>query len=210
MHLSPTKFHKPKTPNINIATVAIKLVASRTDARLSGLIVDKILRCKMLPGFLFLGLVPIGCFKPRITLSKQDVGHVAVNLLVKQQLHVLFGVKSRVGAKLGLFENVPLDPDSFKILAGPFDHRLQQLVLLGLSKSLSMHHHLMLAIDRGYPIITLNHPMRALHLGALIVRQIALSGLATLAYFLLVLFKPALKLFDPGSQGIDLLLLALY
>src|SRR5262245_18916105 len=77
--------------------------------------------------------------KPRITLSKQNVGHIAVNLFFKQHLHVLFSVKPRIGCKLGPLEDVPLNSDGLKILPDAFYHRLQKLVFLWLSKCFSMH-----------------------------------------------------------------------
>src|SRR5687767_3459064 len=125
MHTGPTKLHKPKTPNFNIPPVAVKLVASRTDACLTCRIVNKILRSKMLFGFLFpLRFVPIGRLKSWITLSKQYVSHITVNLLFKQHLHVMFGVKPCISTQLSLFEDIPLNPNSCKILAGPLYHRL--------------------------------------------------------------------------------------
>jgi hypothetical protein len=65
-------------------------------------------------------------------------------------------------------------------------------MLLWLPKSLSMHHYLMLAIYRRYPVITLDYSMGALHLCALIVGQVALPRASALADLLLVLFEPAL------------------
>src|SRR5262245_6369920 len=124
--------------------------------------------------------------KPRITLSKQNIGYIAVNLLVKQHLHVLFGVKPGIGRELSLLKNIPLHPDGLKVFSHSFYHGLQKLVFLWLSKRFRMPHFLMLAIYRRYPIIALDHSMGALHL------QVALAGLAALAYLLLVFFKPAL------------------
>jgi hypothetical protein len=97
VHLGAPKLHKPKTPDLNIAPIAIKLVAGRTNAGLCRLIVDKILRRKMLRRFSFLRLVPGCCGKPRISFPEQNVSNLAVDLLFKQHLHVLFGMKAGIG-----------------------------------------------------------------------------------------------------------------
>ena len=81
------------TSNHHTALLEIQPLARRADTGKTLAVVNKILRCKVLGGFL--GLMPIGRLKPGIALSKQNVGYIAVNLLFKQHLHVLFGVKAR-------------------------------------------------------------------------------------------------------------------
>src|SRR5262249_3351563 len=85
--------------------------------------------------------------------------------------------------ELSLLKNMPLNPDGLKVFSHSFYHGLQKLVFLWLSKSFRMHHYLMLAIYRGYPIIALDHSMGALHLRALVVGKLLLRGLPLLPIF---------------------------
>ncbi len=67
----------------------------------------------------------------------------------------------------------------------------------------------MLVIYHGDPIVALNHPMTAGHLGTVVVGYVALDGLSPSPALLLVLFKPAAYLFRLGLKIIDCPLLFL-
>lgn len=60
---------------------------------------------------------------------------------------------------------------------------------------------------RQHPIVALDHPVGALHLGALIVRHIILETQPGLSGFVFIVQKPVLDLFDLTLQLLQILLL---
>src|SRR5262249_50748490 len=88
-----------------------------------------------------------------------------------------------IGRELSLLKNIPLNPDGLKVFSRAFYHGLQKLVFLWLSKSFSMHHHLMLAIYRGYPIIALDHPWELFIFALSLSVKLLLRGLPLFPIF---------------------------
>ncbi len=100
---------------------------------------------------------------------------------------------------------VLLFADGLKVISRPFHHRHQQLMLLRLPPGLSMDNDLVFGVHRRYPVIALNDPVGTLHLGALIVGEVAFPGSAGFPGLVVVVGKPGFELLDPGLQRLDLL-----
>ena len=67
-------------------------------------------------------------------------------------------------------------------------------MLLRLAKGLRMDDDLMPGIDGSHAVIALNHAVAGLHLGAVVVGDVALARLAGLARFVVVVIEPGLEL----------------
>src|SRR3990172_10816746 len=70
-----------------------------------------------------------------------------------------------------------------------------------------MNDNLVLAIHGRHPVVALNDPMRTLHLGALVIRHIALEGFAGLPDLVVMVPQPGLELPDLTAQCPAILLL---
>ncbi len=95
-------------------------------------------------------------------------------------------MKSAVRCEFRFFEYILFIADGLEVLPRPLYHRDKQIMLLRRSKGFGMHDDLMLPVNHRYPIVPLDHPVRGLHLGAVIVRDVALNGFTALAGFVLV------------------------
>ncbi len=67
-------------------------------------------------------------------------------------------------------------------------------MLLRLAMGLRVHHHLMLRVHSHNTDVALNHPTARLHLGALVVRDVALDRFAARSDLLLVSRQKLLQL----------------
>lgn len=134
------------------------------------------------------------------------VGHVAVDAFSFEMLQGLLVMISAVGQHLGLLQDF-FSP--FEVLRDLLQHRLQQTVLLTAAEGFGGDHHLVLAIDGGDAVVALNHAVTGLHLGAVVVGDVALDHVAAAAGLLFVVRQEFLDLVAGGQQRLDLLLLAL-
>ena len=78
-------------------------------------------------------------------------------------------------------------------------------MLLGFPESLGMHHDLMPGINGGNTVVALNDPVGTFHLRALVVAEIALPGLPTLARLVIIAVKPTLNFLNLLPQRLEVL-----
>ena len=89
-----------------------------------------------------------------------------------------------------VFSNTSGDADGCEVLPGAFDHGLQESMFLGCTEGLGMDDDLVLVIDHGHTVIALDHAVGGLHLGALVVGDVALYGLTCFTRLVVMLFEP--------------------
>jgi len=73
-------------------------------------------------------------------------------------------------------------------------------VLLGLAEGLGMDDDLMLTVNGGHAVVTLDYPVRGLHLGGVVVCDVALPGLAGLTGLVVVMGQPLPDLLGALAQ----------
>lgn len=94
-----------------------------------------------------------------------------------------------------------------EVFAGGLDTGFEQVVLLALAVRLGADNDLVFGIHSGNAGIALNDPVTGLHLGAVIVGDIALDSAAADALALVVVIKKSLDLFGSLGQFAALLFL---
>src|SRR5437773_5529722 len=87
----------------------------------------------------------------------------------------------------------------------PLQHRHQQRVLLGFAEGLRVHHHLMLAVHARHPVVALDAPLRGLHLGTVVVGEVALLHPPAGPDLVRVALKKPPDLLQRRLEGLDLL-----
>src|SRR5213076_3630562 len=87
----------------------------------------------------------------------------------------------------------------------PLQHRHQQRVLLGFAEGLRVHHDLMLAVHDRHPVVALDDPLRGLHLGTVVVGEVALLHPPAGPDLVRVALKKPPDLLQRRLEGLDLL-----
>ena len=114
-------------------------------------------------------------------------------------------MKTAVGSELGLSKDILFLADGPKTLPNALNHRLQQILLLPLAEGLRMDNDLVFAVHRCDSVIALNHTAGGLHLGRIIVGDVAFARRAALARFVIVVFEPASDLRQPLAKRFHIL-----
>ena len=60
-----------------------------------------------------------------------------------------------------------------EILPSPFQHGWPMGIILPIAEGFPVDNHLVFGIDQGLAVVALDHPMGRLHLGRLVVREVA-------------------------------------
>ncbi len=131
----------------------------------------------------------LGGGETRITLTKHRIGNIAVDFVLEEILHVRFAVKAAVGDERRLLQDIVVIAELAHALARALEHRHEQPVLLRLAKSLCRNDDLMLRVHHGNPVVALDDALAGLHLGALIIGDVALHHSARCADLILTLPK---------------------
>ena len=162
------------------------------------------------PSLVWQVLVPLAVLvfllgKPRVSATELIIWHIAIDLSFVQVLHIGLLVSSMrlaLRASLRLFKVIPdnvvigearISSDDGALLvdvvsnpqlleAGlhPLEYRLQCMVLLPFSKRLGIDDDLVFLVHRGHAVIALDRALAGGHLGALVIRDVALHFLAPL------------------------------
>ena len=159
--------------------------------------------------FLELLLVPACFCETGIALPEFIVCHVGVDAFFHNHPHVLFRVEATVRCELGLFKDVFFFADGLEVLTGFLNHGFQELGLR-FSERLGVDHDLVLAVDHGDPVVSLDHAVGGFHRGAFIVGDVAFSGFFSAAGLVVVFRQPVPDLFDLFLKGGDILLFFFY
>jgi hypothetical protein len=150
-------------------------------------------------------LVAISIGKAGIPFPELGIGHIGIDTLLHEQLHVRFRMKAAIRGELGFVEYIG-SADSSKVLPRALHHRLQERMFLGCAVGFGMDDDLVLVIDDRYAVIALDHAVGGLHGGALVVGDVALYGLILLTRLVVMLFEPCPDLLDVLLEGGNILL----
>ena len=107
----------------------------------------------------------------------------------ESSLHVLLGVEAAVRGEVGFLEDVVSCrcPETSLV---PFDHGVEEGHAPGEHRK-PRHGRLSGALPyHGYSVIALDHALGGLHLGALVVGDVALDRLAGFARLVVIVFEP--------------------
>src|SRR3972149_2042388 len=153
--------------------------------------------------------MPLRSHEAGITGTETGVRKVAIYLLFLQISHVPLAMVPTVRDQLDSLQHIFLPLLRVQRFAHSRDGRLEQAVLLGVAIRLGVDYHLVLPIDTGYTYVALNHTAARLHLGAFVVRNIALDGFATCSDLVFVLGQEIPNLTAGLTQRFQLPLLPL-
>ncbi|MFQ5891093.1 MAG: hypothetical protein ACE5JR_13785 [Gemmatimonadota bacterium] len=137
----------------------------------------------------------------------EEIEQLLKNLL--QIVQVPLTVVAAVSDHFRSFETVLVGTLPMERSPHPFHRWLQQPVFLRLAARLGMNHHLVLGIYPTNTNVALYHTMARLHLGAFVIRNIALNRLATRSQLLVILGKEIPYLAARLPQGLQLALFPL-
>src|SRR5450756_2329983 len=81
--------------------------------------------------------VPISVCKAGIALSHLVIGHIGIDILFGEHLHVLLGVEATVGGEGGLLEDIRVT-DGFEVLLCTFNHGKKETLFLRYAEGLGV------------------------------------------------------------------------
>ena len=168
------------------ASFAVKIqnLALRTYILVGLFLIRKIIQSEFLLPF---GSMAFLAGKSRISGSELIVRDISIQTLLFACLHIGRTMIITVRRE-GLFLEVILPKsDLLHVLFGPLNHRPNMVMILTISKSLSMNNDLMFFVRQSLPIVSLDGPVGSCHFGGFIVRDITLDLPAFAPYLRTVL-----------------------
>src|SRR3990170_2310617 len=204
--LGRTELHRLITANRNMRAIAIERLAGGTGTGMILLIIAKVLVAKrlaspeeLLPFLAGPGPVFVGIHKTGITFTHLMIRNRRRNLARLQLFEISLRMETTVRSDPGFGEDLLLTNEN-EVLCHTLHQGQQQVMLLGDAEGLCRHNDLMLAIHRGHAVIALNDPMRGLHLGALVIGEVAFERLPGLPDLIVIFGQPALEFLDLAAE----------